>query len=196
MWPLVLAAIGAGAGAGGDGDEGNAWGDDLDLGLEEVELPGAKAAKGKAGGAAGAGGDGSSYVPVSEGQSTGTLWMANSSCAADHVAAGSYETAMQLLNRQIGVVNFAPLRPHFLSIYCGAHAAVPTLPSLPSLDVGVLRNAIDAAPPGARSCPVSLIRFVCVRACVPCHTVPYLLWGGGGAISLGERTPRCEFGAA
>jgi hypothetical protein len=56
--------------------------------------------------------------------------------------------SLQLLNRQIGVVNFAPLRAHFLSIYCGAHAAVPTLPSLPAIDVAVTRNPIDAAPPG------------------------------------------------
>ncbi len=46
------------------------------------------------------------------------------------------------------MVNFAPLKAHFLSIYCGAHAAVPTLPSVPAIDVAVTRNAIDAAPPG------------------------------------------------
>jgi hypothetical protein len=38
-------AAGAGAGAGGEGEEGNAWGDDLELDLEGVELPGAKAKK-------------------------------------------------------------------------------------------------------------------------------------------------------
>lgn len=48
---------------------------------------------------------------VSPGISEATLWARNSPLAADHVAAGSFETAMQLLNRQVGAVHFAPLKP-------------------------------------------------------------------------------------
>ncbi len=45
--PMDLTIAGKVSGGAGDGgnDEGNAWGDDLDLGLEDVELPGAKTAK-------------------------------------------------------------------------------------------------------------------------------------------------------
>jgi coatomer protein complex subunit alpha (xenin) len=148
-------AAGAGAGGGEEGGDGGAWGDDLDLGLEDVVLPGSKPAGRKSTGALE--GEGAAFVPVSEGASLGSVWMGNSSCAADHVAAGSFETAMQLLNRQIGIVNFAPLRAHFLSVYGGAHGALPTLPSLPSLDVGLTRNPVDAAPPGAASLPASVV---------------------------------------
>ncbi len=66
--------------------------------------------------------------------------MRDSSLAAHHVAAGSLETAMRLLHRQIGVVNFAPLRPYFLAV---ASAAAPSLPSLPGLPP--LRPALLAA---------------------------------------------------
>ena len=100
------------------------------------------------------GGDDDVFVAPSEGVGAKASWVANSSCAADHVAAGSFETAAQLLNRQIGIVNFAPLRTHFLSIYCGAHASVPGLPSTPSLDAALTRNPIDAPPPGASTLPV------------------------------------------
>ncbi|CAK4134204.1 unnamed protein product [Aphanomyces euteiches] len=69
-----------------------------------------------------------------------TQWTRASSVAADHVAAGSFETAMQLLHRQIGVVNFEPLKPLFLSIYAGSSASLPTQGNLPSLRTWVQRN--------------------------------------------------------
>ncbi len=47
------------------------------------------------------------------GGSEADWWARNSPIAADHVAAGSYETAMLLLNRQLGAVQFAPLKPRF-----------------------------------------------------------------------------------
>lgn len=42
--------------------------------------------------------------------------------------------AFQLLKRQIGVINFSPLKPLFLAIYNSCHAMLPTLPGLDSLD--------------------------------------------------------------
>lgn len=59
-------------------------------------------------------------------------WVNNSSVAADHVAAGSFETAMKLLHLQIGIINFAPLQPLFMSIYteqmhCSRHCQLPYL---------------------------------------------------------------------
>lgn len=47
--------------------------------------------------------------------------------AADHVAAGQFQGAMSLLFRQLGVVNFEPLKPHFLELYTASHAALPGL---------------------------------------------------------------------
>ncbi|OQR92852.1 coatomer protein complex [Thraustotheca clavata] len=69
-----------------------------------------------------------------------TTWTRNSSIAAEHVAAGSFDTAMQLLHRQIGVVNFASLKPLFLSIYAGSSAIVPTQGNVPSLRTWIQRG--------------------------------------------------------
>ncbi|ODQ79980.1 hypothetical protein BABINDRAFT_161634 [Babjeviella inositovora NRRL Y-12698] len=63
------------------------------------------------------------------------LWLRNSHSAAGHVAAGSFETAAQLLNRQVGVVNFEPLRKRFLEVYQANKLYVPGTPGLPSSQV-------------------------------------------------------------
>ena len=74
------------------------------------------------------------------GSSAADLWARNSPIAADHAAAGSFETAMQLLNRQVGAVNFAPLKPRFLEIYQASKTYLPATPGLPPLVNYVRRN--------------------------------------------------------
>jgi coatomer protein complex subunit alpha (xenin) len=67
------------------------------------------------------------------GSSEADLWARNSPLAADHVAAGSFDTAMQLLNRQVGAVQFAPLKERFLEIYKGSKTYLPASTGLPPL---------------------------------------------------------------
>lgn len=74
------------------------------------------------------------------GSSEADLWARNSPIAADHAAAGSFETAMQLLNRQVGAVNFAPLKTRFLEIYQASKTYLPATPGLPPLVNYVRRN--------------------------------------------------------
>ena len=74
------------------------------------------------------------------GSSEAELWARNSPIAADHVAAGSFDTAMQLLNRQIGATNFEPLKPRFLEIYQATKTYLPASESLPPLINYVRRN--------------------------------------------------------
>ena len=74
------------------------------------------------------------------GSSEADQWSRNSPLAADHVAAGSFETAMQLLNRQIGAVNFEPLKPRFMEIYTASKTYLPASASLPSIVNYVRRN--------------------------------------------------------
>lgn len=74
------------------------------------------------------------------GSSEADLWARNSPIAADHAAAGSFETAMQLLNRQVGAVSFAPLKPRFLEIYQASKTYLPATPGLPPLVNYVRRN--------------------------------------------------------
>ena len=70
------------------------------------------------------------------------IWARNSPIAADHVAGGSFETAMQLLNRQVGAVNFAPLKPRFLEIYQASKTYLPASAGLPPL-VNYVRRTLD-----------------------------------------------------
>ncbi|KAL8829927.1 MAG: hypothetical protein Q9170_005970 [Blastenia crenularia] len=70
------------------------------------------------------------------------MWARNSPIAADHAAAGSFETAMQLLNRQVGAVHFAPLKPRFLEIYQASRTYMPANAGLPPL-INYVRRTID-----------------------------------------------------
>jgi coatomer protein complex subunit alpha (xenin) len=67
-------------------------------------------------------------------------WLRNSPLAADHAAAGRFDTAMQLLTRQAGVVEFEPLRAHFLQAHSVARAFLPGAASLPSIVLHLRRN--------------------------------------------------------
>jgi coatomer protein complex subunit alpha (xenin) len=80
------------------------------------------------------------------GSSEAELWARNSPLAADHVAGGSFETAMQLLNRQVGAVNFAPLKPRFMTIYEASKTYLPAAPGLPPL-VNYVRRTLDETDP-------------------------------------------------
>ncbi|KAL4921809.1 coatomer WD associated region-domain-containing protein [Aspergillus aurantiobrunneus] len=76
------------------------------------------------------------------GSTEADLWARNSPLAADHVAAGSFDTAMQLLNRQVGAVHFAPLKPRFLDIFKASKTYLSATPGLPPL-VNYVRRSVD-----------------------------------------------------
>ncbi|KAF2213671.1 hypothetical protein CERZMDRAFT_38786 [Cercospora zeae-maydis SCOH1-5] len=67
------------------------------------------------------------------GSSEADLWARNSPLAADHAAAGSFDTAMNLLNRQVGAVNFKPLEARFLEIFQATRTYLPANSGLPPL---------------------------------------------------------------
>ena len=109
--------IGEGAAADEDDDVADGWGMD-DAG-------------------AGDGAEADDFVDVGAevvaGGSEADLWVRNSPLAADHAAAGSFESAMNLLNRQLGAVNFAPLEERFLEIYAASRTFLPANPGLDPL---------------------------------------------------------------
>ncbi|PKY08073.1 Coatomer, alpha subunit [Aspergillus campestris IBT 28561] len=76
------------------------------------------------------------------GSTEADLWARNSPLAADHVAAGSFDTAMQLLNRQVGAVNLAPLKPRFMEVYKSSKTYLPATAGLPPL-VNYVRRTVD-----------------------------------------------------
>ena len=76
------------------------------------------------------------------GNSEADMWSRNSPLAADHVAAGSFESAMQLLNRQVAAVNFAILKPRFTEVYTASRTFLPASTGLPPL-VNYVRRTTD-----------------------------------------------------
>lgn len=65
---------------------------------------------------------------------------------------------MNLLSRQIGVINFAPLKPTFMAVYQGASVMLPAYPSAPALRVPLQRNAQERSP-GKNSLPMTSLRL-------------------------------------
>jgi len=102
-------------------------GSDLTKDLEGIEIVPSKAEK-------------SFVVLPPPGPSFGQIWCNNSNLAADHIAAGSFESAMKLLNQQVGAVNFSVLKSFFMSLYLGSHLSLPGLPSVPALSSPLQRN--------------------------------------------------------
>lgn len=80
------------------------------------------------------------------GSSEADLWARNSPLAVDHVAGGSFESAMQLLNRQVGAVSFGPLKPRFLEVYQASRSFLPASPGLPPL-INYIRRTLDETDP-------------------------------------------------
>jgi len=76
------------------------------------------------------------------GSSEADLWARNSPIAADHIAAGSFESAMQLLNRQLGAVSFKPLEWRFNEIYQSTRTFLPANAGMPPL-INYVRRTIN-----------------------------------------------------
>ncbi|CUF10528.1 coatamer alpha subunit, putative [Bodo saltans] len=103
---------------------GGEWDDDLDIDID-IPVP-AQAATGTKGAAAAAG-----YVVPREGETLAKHWVDNSQLAVYHIAAGSFASALQLFQRQVGLVNAAPLQPYFMYIWASVNGAQPTWSPLP-----------------------------------------------------------------
>ncbi|XP_067002871.1 coatomer subunit alpha [Anabrus simplex] len=122
--------------AAGEAEEGGGW----DLGDEDVELPpdleGPQVA-----------GEGY-FVPPTKGVSQTQVWANNSQLVADHVHAGSFESAFRLLHDQVGVVKFDDYRVLFMSTFSCSRTSFSALPSLPSLYGHPHRNWKDSGTKG------------------------------------------------
>ncbi|KAI8910981.1 coatomer WD associated region-domain-containing protein [Gorgonomyces haynaldii] len=159
-------------------DAGEGWDIDEDLDIPLSEPSPVKEAK--------------HFVAPTRGPPVTSAWIRNSRLPADHIAAGSFESAMQLLNHQAGVVIFQPLKPHFMAIYqaCKTHLASvngvsplqmlltrsnePLLPLIP-FTVKSLRSQIDAlyqAMAGAKFTEVILLGQTIIHQCLVSYYDP------------------------
>lgn len=127
-----------------NGDGG--WDDDDDIKAELDAEMGHVAAKETA-----------EFVVPAEGVNENALWAQNSGVAADHIAAGAFESAMQILNRQKGIVKFEPLKSHFLAIYQAAHVSLAGVASTPSVTYNLRRNPETSTP--RNTLPVAVYNF-------------------------------------
>jgi coatomer protein complex subunit alpha (xenin) len=96
-------------------------------------------------------GVGETAVPTA-GRAPAGCWVANSSHAADHLAAGAASSALQLLNRQIAASDFSVIKNGMVSCYLGSMMSVPGVPGCGSLSVPLLRNDTQENP-GEASLP-------------------------------------------
>jgi len=114
------------------------WGDDLDLPVFETAET--QESKGEESGS------GDYFAMPLSGQSPPQQWQAASNLAADLCAAGAFDMCMHLLNRQIGAINFAPLKPHFLALQSSAFSFLPQLPGCEPLSMAINRAGSDNLP--------------------------------------------------
>jgi len=59
---------------------------------------------------------------------------------ADHIASGSFDTAMNILNKEYGIVNYTPMKDHFMNIYRSNSAQFFGSNSLGSIPLYLFRN--------------------------------------------------------
>jgi len=93
------------------------------------------------------------FVAPTPGMAVSQIWIQRSSLAADHVAAGNFDTAMRLLNRQLGIRNFDPLKSMFLDLHTGSHSYLRAFSSAPVVAIAVERGWSESSSPNVRGPP-------------------------------------------
>lgn len=68
----------------------------------------------------------------------------------DHVKAGAFDSAIRLLNEQIGAINFQPFKSLFLQLYASSRTSYTAVPNLPSLYGYPQRNFKETIPKNGR----------------------------------------------
>jgi coatomer protein complex subunit alpha (xenin) len=99
------------------------------------------------------------FVAPTPGMPVSQIWIQRSSLAAEHAAAGNFDTAMRLLNRQLGIKNFVPLKPMFLDLHSGSHTYLRAFSSTPVISLAVERGWNKSASPNVRGPPALVFNF-------------------------------------
>ncbi|EPS65879.1 hypothetical protein M569_08896 [Genlisea aurea] len=99
----------------------------------------------------------SAFVTPTLGVPVSHVWIQKSSLAAEQAAAGDFGAAMRLLNRQLGIRNFAPLKSRFVDLHVGSHTYLRALASLPVLSTAVERRGWSESSPNDVRGPPALV---------------------------------------
>ncbi|KAG6422669.1 hypothetical protein SASPL_113046 [Salvia splendens] len=99
------------------------------------------------------------FVCPTPGMPVSQIWVQKSSLAAEHAAAGNFDTALRLLSRQLGICNFAPLKSQFIDLHLGSHSYLRACTSAPVISVAVERGWSESASPNVRGPPALIFDF-------------------------------------
>jgi coatomer protein complex subunit alpha (xenin) len=111
-----------------DAEDENVEGDGTGWDVEDIELPKDLVEKLNYADTK----DDSYYVAPTKGISPCQTWANSSQLVADHIRAGSYQTAFKILNEQVGVIDFQPYKKIFSYLYAGGYTSYSCLAHLPS----------------------------------------------------------------
>ncbi|XP_021759871.1 coatomer subunit alpha-2-like [Chenopodium quinoa] len=129
-------------------DDEVGWEIEDDLDLPEVETPKVTS-----------NGRSSVFVAPAPGMPVSQIWTQRSSLAAECVAAGSFDTAMRLLSRQLGIKNFAPLKPLFIDLFSASHSYLLAFASAPVISLALERGWTESSSPNVRGPPALVFSF-------------------------------------
>ncbi|KAF2613255.1 hypothetical protein F2Q70_00012860 [Brassica cretica] len=87
------------------------------------------------------------------------IWSQKSSLAAEQAAAGSFDAAMRLLHRQLGIKNFAPLKSMFIDLFNGSHSYLRAFTSSPVVPLAIERGWSESSSPNVRGPPALVYDF-------------------------------------
>ncbi|EFH54810.1 hypothetical protein ARALYDRAFT_900557 [Arabidopsis lyrata subsp. lyrata] len=99
------------------------------------------------------------FITPTQGMPVSQIWSEKSSLAAEQAAAGSFDTAMRLLHRQLGIKNFAPLKSKFLDLFSGSHSYLRAFSSSPVVPLAIERGWSESSSPNVRGPPALVFDF-------------------------------------
>ncbi|MCL7026877.1 hypothetical protein MKW94_020983 [Papaver nudicaule] len=99
------------------------------------------------------------FIIPAPGMPVSQIWIQKSSLAGEHAAAGNFDTAMRLLHRQLGIKNFAPMKPLFLDLHNGTQSYLRACSSAPVITLAVERGWSESASPNVRGPPALVLKF-------------------------------------
>ncbi|KAL9231674.1 hypothetical protein vseg_006869 [Gypsophila vaccaria] len=99
------------------------------------------------------------FVAPSPGMPVSQIWTQKSSLAAEHAAVGNFDTAMRLLSRQLGIKNFAPLKPMFVDLHAGSQSYLRAFTAAPIISIALEKGWSESSSPNVRGPPALLFSF-------------------------------------
>ncbi|XP_052623766.1 coatomer subunit alpha-3-like [Lactuca sativa] len=91
--------------------------------------------------------------------SLGRARVQKSSLAAEHAVAKNFDTAIRLLNRQLGIKNFTLLKSLFLDLHMGSDAFLRAFSSSPLISLAIERGWSESASPNVWAPPALVFNF-------------------------------------